>query len=507
MPEQKHDLAESSKQIARYPELDCPDKVVLNQRFSIFIWLFMNPPKPLADAIMIEDTEGSDKMPEVELVISAHGFELEGSNTRILKVIREDDSDERFVLTPRELGEKQIRVDFYQFGRRIGTIKRNLHISTESADVDVSQPEDALPIEMKSAANVPPPDLEIYVELDRQNGHTLYFRLHSVKEAVGYNHARFGQVTLQGSPLEKMQSLYQEMSLIARQPGADADRQMAAIGNDLWDELIPDDLKREYWLFKNKVKSLLITSDEPWMPWEMIKPYRYGENNEREDDLFWCMQFNMSRWLSGRGAVEDMPVGTARPIAPTQVNLAAVREEVAFIEQLGQLNPNIKGEPLIGERAQVLDFMEKEAFSILHFASHAGFDATMPDNSTIMLSDGPLRPSDIQTRFGGCRPRPLIFINACEGAQMEFGFTGLGGWANRLVNSSHVGAFIGAMWEVNDTLALNFARCFYTALLRDKHPIAQAFRLARESIKDDDPSNSTWLAYVLYADPEGHLVG
>ena len=101
----------------------------------------------------------------------------------------------------------------------------------------------------------------------------------------------------------------------------------------------------------------------------------------------------------------------------------------------------------------------------------------------------------------------MIFINACEGAQMEFGFAGLGGWADRLVNVSHVGAFIGAMWEVNDTIALNFARFFYTALLRDKQPIAQAFRLARESIKDDDPSNSTWLAYVLYADPEGHFVG
>lgn len=37
---------------------------------------------------------------------------------------------------------------------------------------------------------------------------------------------------------------------------------------------------------------------------------------------------------------------------------------------------------------------------------------------------------------------------------MGFGFTGLGGWADRLVNKAEVGAFAGAMWEVQDALAL-----------------------------------------------------
>ena len=124
-----------------------------------------------------------------------------------------------------------------------------------------------------------------------------------------------------------------------------------------------------------------------------------------------------------------------------------------------------------------------------------------------MLSDGLLRPSDIQTRFGGKRPRPLIFINACEEAQMEFSFTGLGGWAERLVNSARVGAFAGAMWEINDVLALLFAKTFYTALLQERKTIAQAFQDSREEVRKQDPSNSTWLAYVLYADPEGRIKG
>ncbi|NJR75853.1 MAG: CHAT domain-containing protein [Scytonema sp. CRU_2_7] len=132
------------------------------------------------------------------------------------------------------------------------------------------------------------------------------------------------------------------------------------------------------------------------------------------------------------------------------------------------------------------------------------FDATTPDNSAIMLSGSSLRPSDIRVRFGGRRPRPLLFINACHGARTGFTFTGLGGWAERLVEA-RVGAFVGAMWEVNDGLALRFAQRFYTGLLKDNLKIAEAFRQAREEIRQLAPYNSTWLAYALYADPEGRF--
>lgn len=59
------------------------------------------------------------------------------------------------------------------------------------------------------------------------------------------------------------------------------------------------------------------------------------------------------------------------------------------------------------------------------------------------------------------------------------------------------------MWEVNDGLALRFAQSFYTALLKNNETIAEAFRIAREEIRQLEPYNSTWLAYSLYADPEG----
>jgi hypothetical protein len=496
----------ASTPLVRYPNLDCPDKTILNQKFSLFVQLLIEQPEPTTQAVYVEDTGEKELPPEVEVVLRVRGFDIEGSNTRTLQVDREVHSEERFVLIPRQLGSQHLRVDFYQNGRRIGTARRNVLIAEKQVNANVSQPNSNTLLELKTVATLPPPNLELCVELRTHN--TLHFTLHSTKATVGYHHTKFGEVTLKGSPLEKMQAVYQQMSRLAApikpEEQAMAERQLAGLGNDLWDELIPDKLKLEYWHFKSRVKSFLITSDEPWVPWEAIKPYRYKDDDEREDDPFWCQQFALSRWLSGPGTTDELLVGNARSVAPIQVNLRSVQEEVAFVKQLSSLRKGISTLEPFSTSLEVLEWLEAGEFSMLHFACHGMFDVTSPNNSAIKLSDGMLKPSDIRARFGGRRLRPLVFINACHGARTEFNFTGLGGWAERLVEA-RVGAFVGAMWEVNDQLALRFARRFYTGLLKENETIAEAFRQAREEIRKLAPYNSTWLAYALYADPEGRI--
>ncbi|MEW6493262.1 MAG: CHAT domain-containing protein [Cyanobacteriota bacterium] len=498
------------QQLTRYPNLDCPDKAIINQRFSLTVELLIEQPEdqPTLQPVHVQDT-GTSELPEVEVVLSARGFDLEGSNVQVMEVERDDDSQVRFNLIARQIGEQKIKVDFWKQGRRIGTARRNVLVTEQPVDATVPQPNEPLLLELKTALTVPPQDLDLLIDLD-SDGRTLLFRLHSSKVDVDYNHRKAGQVTLQGSPLEKMQMVYKEMTSMAKkvpatQEGRElAERRLTAIGNSLWDELISEPLKQEYWRFKSRVKSLLITSEEPWIPWEMIKPYRYNDDGDVEQEPFWCQQFAISRWLSMGGTADEMIMGKARPIALTPTDLPSVKEELLFIEQLSTLRSGITPLTAFGTRLQVLDCFTNEEFSILHFACHGTFDATSPNNSAIKLADGELRPSDIRVQFKGRRPRPLIFINACHGAREDFSLTGLGGWATMLV-SARVGAFIGAMWEVSDGLALQFAKTFYTKLLKENESIAESFRLAREEIRKAAPYNSTWLAYSLYADPEGRV--
>lgn len=500
-------LPEYSTLLIRYPNLDCPNQTILNEKFSLFVQLLINQPKPTTKAIYVENSGNPAQLPEVEVVLRApRGFDIEGNDYQLMEVQHDGDSSVEFVLIPRQLGEQEIRIDFYQNDRRIGTERCVVLVVKESLDSSVTKPKEATSLELKVAPIAPPPDLELCIEL--HNDRTLYFTLHS--KAAGYHHAKVGELTLKGSPLEKMQAVYKELGILAAPikstEQAAAERRLAALGRELWDELIPDKLQQEYWRFKSLITSILITSDEPWVPWEVIKPYRYNDDGEREDEPFWCQQFALSRWLSGQGGtVEELQVGTVRPIAPTQVNLSSVQEEITFISQLHNLRSDITVLEPFSTYQEVLDCLETGKFFMLHFACHGMFDAALPGNSAIKLSDGILRPSDIRIRFGGRRPRPLLFINACHGARSEFSFTGLGGWAERLVTEARVAVFVGAMWEVNDGLALRFAQRFYTGLFKDNETIAEAFRHAREEIRQLAPYNSTWLAYSLYADPQGRV--
>jgi hypothetical protein len=152
----------------------------------------------------------------------------------------------------------------------------------------------------------PPADLNLNVQLiSSGNEHSLLFSLFSSRGLIRYNNKKFGKVTFTEEPKEKMQEIYDELSKMAREDlssdeQADAELRLCSIGNDLWETVIPKELKDEYWHFSSRVRSLLITSDEPWIPWEIIKPY----NDNHDDEPFWCQKFAVSRWLSESGNIE-----------------------------------------------------------------------------------------------------------------------------------------------------------------------------------------------------------
>ena len=100
----------------------------------------------------------------------------------------------------------------------------------------------------------------------------------------------------------------------------------------------------------------------------------------------------------------------------------------------------------------------------------------------------------------------MVFLNACYSGQVGLGLTQLGGWAQRFINSG-VSVFIGSLWAINDRLAAQFAQEFYDCWFGlhqfDGQPqsLGQAFHEARMVIHDLDLADPTWLAYVIYGNP------
>jgi len=334
-----------------------------------------------------------------------------------------------------------------------------------------------------------------------------------------------GQVKLtSNSPQNYLQSLFANLGNLAAQPVEQlseedariASGDIAAIGQQLYKELFPPELQTELWsriLPKRRdasnpdgiISTLLITSDEPWIPWEMVKPYRIDPDTGAEQSVGYLAEmFQVTRWLAGRSPAHQVHVKEARIVAPQNELQYAQREE-AYFRQLPARRVQVNG-PL-RSIADVRQVAHDGGVQLVHFAAHGRFDPQNANLSPLSLEDGVFTPTDLtgERAAGLRRERPIVFINACHTARLSFTLTGLGGWADKLVSDVMVSAFIGTLWEVNDLLAAEFAIVFYDRLLAGD-TLGQAFYTARLHVRDRQPGNSTWLAYVLYSDPNSVVV-
>ncbi|MFN8442073.1 MAG: CHAT domain-containing protein [Caldilineaceae bacterium] len=478
-------------------------------------------------SLNVDVTFVNPRQPElVDVVVSAPGFSerLESWN-RTIKVYAAQNSEPAiFLLKGEKLGKTQIKVDFRHRERLIGTATLACEVATRSNSVPAKLVGDAVEVSQFLSAPPPPADLELRIVLVEK---TLQFMLHSANPLVGYHWQKVGETTLRtGDPGRWLSDKLEQLNRLARisrdfgrtpheskqASKVDPTEIIDGIGTDLWDELVPKELRYEYWGLIKKlreagvVKSLLITSDEPWIPWEMLKPYRVDEfTQQSESDSFWAEGFTICRWLAGRGPLDEVKVNAASIVAPV-LDLPNVQREVKGIRERLTTHHIAVGDE-IKTVGQVKEAIKGATVQLLHFATHGSFEGENVERSKIALQDGVLMPDDLSlARTGNLRlAHPLIFLNTCNAGRLGFTPTDLGGWADRLLRNVRAFAVIGAQWEVNDALAADFAQTFYNELLNNK-PLGEAFQIARRAIQQKDPLNPTWLAYTLYGDPNSRVV-
>ncbi len=356
---------------------------------------------------------------------------------------------------------------------------------------------------------------------------TLAYYLHSPGSSH-YHYKPVGQITLERDPQAFLGPTFDQLNTLARLAPAgrsaaeteDAVEEQKRIGINLYDQLFPAAFKQEYltlreWMAGDgrTTKSLLITSDEPWIPWELVRPFLADEEGRIVyDDPPLCEMFQVSRWLAGRGAPERLAMQRGAWVASAD-NLQAVEVEAKYFAELHRLEWDVALSGPLTTVAKVRQRFEAGDTQLFHFACHGNFASDDPNESALKLQGDFLRPSQIiGAQVAGLRrAKPLVFLNACQSGETGFALTQLGGWAQRFLDAG-ASAFIGSLWEINDQLAAQFAREFYNRLWgineqRGKpQPLGQAFHEARLVIKACDPANPTWLAYVLYGDPLGRVV-
>jgi hypothetical protein len=492
------------RSLPRYADVNLPREAAVGVPVALLVRVTVKPVSPDAKKLELRVPKG-ERVVEVTVVVRTDGLELKGSNLQKLRVPLTADSDPAcFELVGRQLGPASVTVDFFQQERYLGSVTAQTWVKEASALKHAGPA--ATRGRLDFSEQWPALDLLVRIYQTRAPDGTPRFRFELTSAKLGLFCKDAGEVGLPQQPQAWVEQQMRVLNGLAGSLSQASDAVLARFGVDLYDRLCPPELKNFYWEQlheRDDLQTVLLVSDEPWVCWEMLRPWRtVGQRNV--EGPHWCERFLLGRWLGGQPPPVVLPRGKVAAIAPRDAGLSGEDE----VKMLGRLGLPVERVP--ARLHDVLKFLASDGCAGLHVVSEGVFNAQDADLAELWLE----KPTPAAERevlyprlvngaclnFGG--PRPLVFLNACASGRSAFTYWGLGGWARAFVERAGCGAFLAPFWEIEDTRARHFAEAFYTLLLQGK-PLGEALRSARLALKGQN--NPTWLAYGLYGHPRAFL--
>jgi len=452
----------------------------------------------------------------IRVVLTPHRPQILGERSKALQVGPEEEEPVVFYLKAVQSETQSVLIDFWSQSPLLASVTRSIQAAEGPAPDEFAKSPAGAVVVGDYLAPFPDAVLRVSTQGNRLS-YSVFYRDTEERHVAGE--------PLRADPEQYRYGLLRQVENLAQgqdadgYPLSDAPGQppgpqdllccLERIGQRLYNDLFNEDMQREYRRMRQKgIRTLYIISDEPWIPWELVRPYDDEVDDAGND--FLCMAFALSRWVSGPQApAAEIRVDSLACVAPTDSGLSHAGPEQAFLREVARRLRLADHTPATADRGSVRALLEGEsAVRLWHLACHGEFDARSPGNSPLFLQhQRPLRPSDLvgraQARLRA--DRPLVFLNACRVGQAGLALTGLGGWAKALVQDCHVGALIAPLWSVDDALAQRFAETFYRALLTPGVTLSEAMQTARRTVREHAPHDPTWLAYSLYAHPNARV--
>jgi hypothetical protein len=478
--------AESSPDIGDAPVrhliAQMPDRAGVGRRIPLIVTV---APAPYARSGPLAAIDVPPEGRSIVIAVSAPTLHAIGDLEQDLVVPADGESAPvRFGFVTGPTGLHHVDVRAFAGGRFLGQVR--LEISVEPG-VGTTEPP---PRRTELAAVSESTPGEVTLQVNRE-GTGLSFQL------IGDSwHRRELVASLAGDPAEVVERTLEELRRMAiGQAGYDSPamvrRRLAALGANLWRDLVPSSIKRQFWEQIGRISSFVIMGDLENVPWELL----YAVDGDHE------LGFLAEHLPVVRRAYDHPPVHrlslssiafVVPPYAPTDA-----ADEVERVRRL--LGPRVDDRGVIDGLQELIDMLDDPP-SVLHFACHNSF--TRATGSAVTMRGGPIGPVDLELarqRKALAASAPLVFLNACRTAGEISGFTELSGWASQFM-AAGAGCFAGTLWPVRSAAAREFAAAFYDALVHERLPLGEASLLARRTIADDlgDP---TWLAYSIYGSP------
>jgi CHAT domain/Ternary complex associated domain 7 len=439
---------------------------------------------------------------QVDIKVEAkNGFVIEGTDRGQLRVT-DNPNDPNAKLTFKLRGTAKGTGEILVWASLNGFILAGLSITPQVEAEPVPREESIEHLDPLAGPPSRTPDLFLKILERWENGNRGFtMEIHGPQYQIYMK--EYGFIPFTQDPGKYFEEFYQDIESFPVSTAQESEHTVAKLedkGNDLFEKLFPPELRQLLWELRQRIDSVFIQSDEPWIPWELCR--LSGEvNGKIEEGDFWCETFALTRWIRtiNRQSIkvtEDLTLNRIATVVPTNSGLPYAADEEKFLSGLNREKRKVYPIP-----ARFMELQRELASGLYdgwHFTGHGRYCHSNPDLSAIQLEDEPLKPENLGGKVENLgRNKPFVFLNACQIGRGGMSLTGIGGWASRFL-AAGAGAFIGPLWSVYDQSSCTFTKVLYSELFKG-NTIGEAVRTARGKIKGaGDP---TWLAYTVFAYP------
>ncbi len=515
-----------------YPALTAPEQVVPQQEFDLEIGLSATAVAGVTGG-PITGTVPPDF--EFDLQVVADGFAFPGGSKTKLVVHR--DNFEASTATVKLIAPSveansgisgTLEVLFFYEGNLCGQATRNISVGSAAATSRAVTSESNASVSIPDA---PAPDLTMKISRGADD-HRLVWTFAARDPATvlpdGAVTTELDNVSAKSFALDRIRSL----SHWDKNPLAQA--KLVGIGEE-----ISRSMPKEFWLLLDSLweakqnagetaPSLLIVSEDPYVPWELAATTDLFARSERIDATrppFLGAQVRVGRWIPP----VSTPFGGDIPSLPPPIS-AEIGEMVVFAGDYAAINGQrplplaieegdklalryraIKRSAVIEDVTELLNDEiaangEKVRVDLIHFACHGEVSAD-PKHNGIVLSDRNVRlGADIVSGSAvGKTSNPFVFLNACQLGLETQGLDGnYGGLAGAFLDQGATG-FVAPLWSVDDDVAQEVALDFYKSVFADNTAVSVADVLSELRSRFDMSSSNpkaSYLAYVYYGHPD-----
>ncbi|MEM9932361.1 MAG: CHAT domain-containing protein [Bacteroidota bacterium] len=489
---------------------DYPEQVNIQEQLVILLEVGKFSEKELEGYKSVSEIATASDGDTIEFsIVKAKGVQVEGKRTKQTVIQGNEAPPVSFKFTPIDEGKATIKIIAMIDGDYLGQLELRPEIVKHSATGSKEVARAAVmsrigaPLHSKLSDN----HLKLTINQEEVGQKSKLEVTAEYTSSAGITFNQKGDIFLQQELDQFIKQFYRDVNKIKTKFSTDSERLESVFGDmctGLFEQLLPKETQELIWTFRNEIMFVSITSEEPYLPWELLK-LTGGDEENIEEGEFLCEAFIVSRSFYGSRLKKELVLQNLNVIVPNNTGLDYAPIEKEAILNLSSDTLTVNDiRPFMDDVEQLLA-SRKTDVSIIHFCGHGEYKEHDPNTSYISLEDYDLYANNISGRKSNLlrNSAPFVFLNCCLTGQSGHDLTSIGGFVKKFL-ANRACAFLGCLWPINDVVAFKYQLALYEALMNGDM-MGVAVRKARLAIREYNSSIDRF-AYTLYARPDMSLI-